>query len=79
MKDSARYAKIVAWSEEDQCYVGTSPGLILGGVHGPDERAVFDELCRVVDEAIEIYRKDGKALPPPSAGRDLASRIQDVA
>ena len=27
MKDSARYAKIVEWSEEDQCYVGSSPGL----------------------------------------------------
>jgi len=40
---------------------------------------VFDELCRVVDEAIAIYRKDGKALPPPTAGHDLASRLQDVA
>jgi hypothetical protein len=79
MKDSARYAKIVAWSEEDQCYVGTSPGLILGGVHGPDERAVFDELCRVVDEAIAPYREDGKPLPPPTFGRDLASRIQGAA
>src|SRR5687768_10874648 len=27
MKDSARYIKIVEWSEEDQCYVGSSPGL----------------------------------------------------
>jgi hypothetical protein len=79
MKDSARYAKIVAWSEEDQCYVGTSPGLILGGVHGPDERAVFDELCRVVDEAIALYREDGKPLPPPTSGRDFASRIPDAA
>jgi len=24
MKDSDRYAKIVEWSEEDQCYVGNS-------------------------------------------------------
>jgi len=79
MKDSARYAKIVAWSEEDECYVGTSPGLILGGVHGPDERAVFDELCRVVEEAIALYREDGKPLPPPTSGRGLASRIQDAA
>jgi len=28
MKESARYVKIVEWSEEDQCYVGSSPGLI---------------------------------------------------
>lgn len=79
MKDSARYAKIVEWSEEGQCYVGTSPGLILGGVHGPDERAVFDELCRVVEEAIALYREDGKPLPPPTSGRDLVNRIPDAA
>ena len=33
MKPSARYAKIVEWSEEDQCYVGSAPGLIFGGCY----------------------------------------------
>lgn len=79
MKDSARYAKIVEWSEEDHCYVGTSPGLILGGVHGQDERAVFDELCRVVEEAVALYRSDGKPLPPVTSGRDHNKRVQDAA
>ena len=55
MKESARYAKIVEWSEEDQCYVGSSPGLVYGGCHGTDEKAVFEELCRVVEEAIALY------------------------
>lgn len=64
MKDSARYAKIVEWSEEDQCYVGSAPGLIYGGCHGPDEQAVFAELCRVVEEAISLYKRDNKPLPP---------------
>ena len=69
MKDSARYAKVVEWSEEDQCYVGSAPGLIYGGCHGSDERAVFAELCEIVEEAIELYKKDGKPLPPPTIGR----------
>jgi len=56
MKDSTRYAKIVEWSEEDQCYVGSSPDLIFGGCHGPDEKAVFDELCHIVEEAIALYQ-----------------------
>jgi len=64
MKDSAKYAKIVEWSEEDQCYVGSSPGLILGGSHGGDEKQVFEELCQIVEEAIELYRKDRKPLSP---------------
>jgi predicted RNase H-like HicB family nuclease len=79
MKASARYAKIVEWSDEDNCYVGSAPGLILGGCHGDDERAVFEELCQIVEEAITLYKKDGKPLPPATSGRDLANRLQSVA
>ncbi|MBK6657707.1 MAG: hypothetical protein IPG43_05930 [Proteobacteria bacterium] len=79
MKDSAKYAKIVEWSEVDQCYVGSAPGLIHGGCHGTDEREVFEELCTVVEEAIELYRVDGKALPPATSGRDFANKMQSVA
>jgi len=79
MKASARYAKIVEWSDEDDCYVGSAPGLILGGCHGNDERAVFEELCQIVEEAIALYKKDGKPLPPATSGRDLANRLQSVA
>lgn len=68
MKDSARYAKVVEWSDEDGCYVGSAPGLIHGGCHGEDERAVFDELCDIVDEAVALYRADGRPLPPATAG-----------
>jgi predicted RNase H-like HicB family nuclease len=78
MKDSARYVKIVEWSEEDQCYVGSAPGLIYGGCHGDDERQVFDELCQVVEEALALYQKGGKPLPPATAGRDLANKLQTV-
>ena len=60
MKDSARYVKIIAWSEEDQCYVGSCPGLFLGGCHGDDERKVFEELCEIVDEVVALYDVDGR-------------------
>lgn len=76
MKPSDRYVKIVEWSERDHAYVGSAPGLIFGGCHGDDERAVFDKLCEIVDEAIALYNEDGKPLPPPTSGRDLANRLQ---
>lgn len=41
MKESARYVKIVEWSEEDNCFVGSCPGLLFGGCHGDDEMSVF--------------------------------------
>jgi len=66
MKLSDRYLKIVEWSEEDECYVGTAPGVIHGGVHGDNELEVYRELLEVVEEAIELYQKDGKQLPPPT-------------
>lgn len=76
MKESTLYAKIVEWSEEDQCFVGSAPGLVYGGCHGADEKEVFAELCRIVDEAIVLYQQQGKPLPPPTAGRDLANALQ---
>lgn len=79
MKDSAKYVKIVEWSEEDQCYVGSAPGLIYGGCYGSDEKEVFNELCQVVEETIELYAKDGKPLPFPTSGRDFATKMQHVA
>ena len=76
MKDSARYAKIVEWSDKDGCYVGSAPGLIYGGCHGDDEKAVFEELCQIVEETIELCRQDGRPLPPRTAGRDFANKMQ---
>ncbi len=79
MKESARYVKIVEWSDEDGCYVGSCPGLFLGGCHGADEREVFAELCVIVEETIDLYHADRTPLPPATAGRDLANKLQEVA
>ncbi len=79
MKESTRYVKIVEWSDKDNCYVGSSPGLLYGGCHGDDERQVFEQLCQIVDETIELYHQDGKPLPPPTSGRDIANKMLGVA
>ena len=79
MNESALYAKIVEWSEEDQCFVGSAPGLVYGGCHGSDEKDVFDQLCLLVDEIVDLYHQEGKPLPPSTAGRDLANSLQRIA
>ena len=79
MKDSDRYVKIIEWSEKDQCYVGSCPGLLYGGCHGNDEHEVFEELCHVVEETVELYKKDAKTLPAPTSGKDYANTMQNVA
>ncbi len=75
MTESASYVKIVEWSEEDQAFVGQCPGIIGPCCHGSDEADVYRELCRIVEEWIEIARHDGRPLPPPTAGRNVASLI----
>jgi predicted HicB family RNase H-like nuclease len=69
MKASDRYLKLVAWSEDDGCYVGSVPGWIGACCHGRDEAEVYRDVCRVLDEWIEIYQKEGRPLPPPTNRR----------
>jgi predicted RNA binding protein YcfA (HicA-like mRNA interferase family) len=74
-KTSDRYVKVVAWSEEDQCYVGRCPGLMLGGVHGSDERAVYAELCEAVDEWIRMHEAEGWPLPRSTSLRAIEALV----
>jgi predicted RNase H-like HicB family nuclease len=75
VRESARYVKFVEWSDEDGCFVGQCPGVIGPCCHGDDEAAVFAELCRIVDEWVELMKSRGQPLPPPTSGRDLARRL----
>lgn len=75
MKASDQYLKIVEWSQEDGCYVGTCPGLMLGGIHGDDEAKVYWELCQAVEEWIEIYQEDAEPLPAATAGKDYSGKF----
>jgi hypothetical protein len=53
--------------------------LVCCGCHGDDERQVFAELCSVVEEIIELCKRDGKPLPPPTSGKDYANKMLGVA
>lgn len=75
MSDSARYIKIVEWSDTDQCFVGQCPGIVGPCCHGDDEAQVYAELCQIVEEWLEIFKQDGRPLPPPTAGRGIAEKI----
>lgn len=62
-KKSDAYLKIVEWSTEDNCYVGSAPPLIGPCCHGDDETKVYRQLCEIVDEWIEIHGQQGLNLP----------------
>ena len=79
MKDSTKYVKIVEWSEEDHCFIGSCPGLLYGGCYGSNEQEVFAELCEIVEETIELYKEDGKPLPPQTSGKEYVSKMLSIA
>ena len=75
MTDTARYIKIVEWSDEDGAFVGQCPGIVGPCCHGPDETEVYRELCGIVEEWVAVLRQEGRPLPPPTAGRDVAGLL----
>ena len=79
MKQADRYVKLVEWSDQDQCFIGSCPELLYGGCHGEDPRAVFDELCQIVEETVELYQQDGKPLPPALSGKEFVNAMQRTA
>jgi len=75
MTDSARYVKIVEWSDADAAFVGQCPGIIGPCCHGSDEAEVYRQLVQIVEDWLAILRTDGRPLPPPTAGTNVAKRI----
>ena len=75
MKETDQYIKLVEWSEEDQCYVGSSPGFIGPCCHGNDETKVYKELCSIVKEWVEIHQKDELPLPDSFAKKSFSGKF----
>lgn len=75
MKIADQYIKLVEWSEEDQCYVGSSPGFIGPCCHGKDETKVYKQLCEIVDEWVEIHQSDGIPLPESLVKKSFSGKF----
>ena len=76
MADSRRYVKRerlkISLCAATPSFMGQCPGIIGPCCHGADEAEVYKELCQIVEEWIEIAHRDGKPLPPPTAGKNIA-------
>ena len=72
---AAHYTKIVEWSEEDGCFVGSAPPLIGPCCHGKDEARVYAQLCGIGEEWIALLEGDGHALPEPLAAKKFSGKF----
>lgn len=61
------YARLIRWSDEDQCFIGSLPELDGDCTHGN----TVEEVARNLDECAELYVEDcltdGAPLPEPRA------------
>lgn len=79
MSKGDKYVKLVEWSDEDGCFIGSCPELFFGGCHGNNPREVFNDLCQLIEETIELYKQDKKPLPKPMSGYEFVNAMQKVA
>jgi predicted HicB family RNase H-like nuclease len=70
------YLKVVEWSDEDNCFIGSAPPLIGYCCHGKTEAEVMEQLTGIVEEWVALYQKEGKKLPAPSAGGKYSGKFQ---
>jgi predicted RNase H-like HicB family nuclease len=57
------YLRWVAWSDDDQAYIGRCPDLFHGGVHGDDPIKVAKKLQQVIDEWEVILDQGNRPFP----------------
>lgn len=62
---SARYPRVIEWSDVDRCFIGSAPTLIGQCCHGDTEAEVATQLAVIVEDLVEDVI-DGK-LPAPKA------------
>jgi predicted RNase H-like HicB family nuclease len=79
MSKGDKYVKLVEWSEEDSCFIGSCPELFYGGCHGNDPKAVFAELCDLIEETVVLYENENRLLPEPMSGREFVNAMQRIA
>ena len=76
IKAAARqYLKVVEWSDEDNCYIGSAPPIIGQCCHASTEAKVMEQLQVIVEDWVEILLRDGKPLPQPSAGKTYSGKF----
>jgi predicted HicB family RNase H-like nuclease len=76
IKEAARrYLKIVEWSDDDRCYIGSAPPLIGQSCHGKTEAGVIAQMQAIVEEWVELLLVDGKPLPEGTADRRFSGKF----
>lgn len=68
--------KIVEWSPDDGCFVGSAPPLIGRCCHGDDEQKVFAQLSQIVSEWLADHGAGPQGLHANLAAKRFSGKFQ---
>ena len=70
-----RYLKLVEWSDQEGCFVGSAPPIIGPCCHGKTEAEVMARLRPIVEEWVKVMLGDGHPLPAGTAGKKYSGQF----
>jgi predicted HicB family RNase H-like nuclease len=72
---SARFPRVIEWSEEDRCYVGSAPPLVGQCTHGASEAKVAGQLATIVEDLVRDVIEGKMPEPANMAGKTYSGKL----
>ena len=72
---SVRYPRVIEWSEEDRCYVGSAPPLVGQCCHGTSEAKVAAQLAVIVEDLVQDVIEGKMPAPESQAGKSYSGKF----
>ena len=71
----SHYPRIIEWSEEDRCYVGSAPPLVGQCCHGNTETAVAAQLAIIVEDLAQDVLDKKMPEPESQLGKEYSGKF----
>lgn len=72
---SARFPRLIEWSEEDGCFVGSAPPLVGQCCHGKTEAVVATQLAAIVDDLVQDVLDGKMPAPKDESGKTYSGKF----
>ena len=73
--DIDKYEYHITYSQEDATYIGTMAEFPYLSADGPTPEQAYSEIRSLVEDAVDILRKEGKEVPLPFSEREFKGNI----
>jgi predicted HicB family RNase H-like nuclease len=72
---SSRFPRLIEWSEEDGCFVGSAPPLVGQCCHGKTEADVATQLSAIVNDLVQDVLDGRMPAPKGESGKTYSGKF----